>query len=212
MTAHRLQPSAMRSNDNIDWPVHPLMLSFHDLRDLPLRRLPSTVPRSMILGSVAYPDDRHGRTMITCDACRLTVKAPDVRLSFALSRRLWAFLYFIRKRNSKFNQITNRLFSNDCHCRCFPPRNALEEIAGKQFVVLQNALPIRPLRANRKGKLVDWNVNSNSAPNVDKVRQRWAAHCRERRSHLGLSFMRTDLSAYAAPVLELLCPIILSIV
>ena len=33
----------MRSNDDNDWPVHSLMLSLHDLRDLPLQRLPSAV-------------------------------------------------------------------------------------------------------------------------------------------------------------------------
>ena len=38
-TAHRPLSSAMRSNDDNDWPVHSLMLFFHDLRDLPLRRL-----------------------------------------------------------------------------------------------------------------------------------------------------------------------------
>ena len=37
----------MRSNGDIDWPVHSLILIFHDLRGLPLRRLPSTVLRSM---------------------------------------------------------------------------------------------------------------------------------------------------------------------
>ena len=42
MTAHRPLPFAMHSNDDIDWPVHSLMLSFNDLRGLPLRRLPST--------------------------------------------------------------------------------------------------------------------------------------------------------------------------
>ena len=40
MTANRPMSSAMRSNDGIDWPVHSLMLSFHDLRSLPLQRLP----------------------------------------------------------------------------------------------------------------------------------------------------------------------------
>ena len=44
MTAHRPLSSAMRSSDDIDWPVHSLMLSFHDLQGLPLRRLPSIVP------------------------------------------------------------------------------------------------------------------------------------------------------------------------
>ena len=43
MGVHRLLSSAMRSNDDNDWPVHSLMLSLHDLRDLPLQRLPSAV-------------------------------------------------------------------------------------------------------------------------------------------------------------------------
>ena len=47
--AHRPLLSAMRSNDDIDWPVHSLMLSFHDLRGLPRRGLPSTC--SMVFGS-----------------------------------------------------------------------------------------------------------------------------------------------------------------
>ena len=63
--------SVMHINDDIDWPVLSLMLSFHDLQGLPLRRLPSTVPSSMILG--------HGRTIIVCNAWWLTVKAPEVR-------------------------------------------------------------------------------------------------------------------------------------
>ena len=44
MTAHGPLSSAMCRNDDIDWPVHFLMLSFHDLRRLPLRPPPSTVP------------------------------------------------------------------------------------------------------------------------------------------------------------------------
>ena len=35
MTAHRPLSSAMRSNDDIDWPVYSLMLPFRDLRGLP---------------------------------------------------------------------------------------------------------------------------------------------------------------------------------
>ena len=31
MAASRLLSSAMRRNDDFDWPVHSLMLSFHDL-------------------------------------------------------------------------------------------------------------------------------------------------------------------------------------
>ena len=52
MAAHQFLSSAMHSNDDIDWAVHSLMLSYHDLRRLPLRRLPSTVPCRMIFGSV----------------------------------------------------------------------------------------------------------------------------------------------------------------
>ena len=46
--------SAMGSNDDIDWPVHSLMLSLHDLRGILLRWLPSTVPWSIIFGSVSW--------------------------------------------------------------------------------------------------------------------------------------------------------------
>ena len=44
----------MHSNDDIDWPVHSLLFSFHDLRGLPLRRLPSAVPCSMTFSSVSW--------------------------------------------------------------------------------------------------------------------------------------------------------------
>ena len=54
MTAHWPLSSEMRSNDDIDWPVHSLMLSFNDLHGLPLRRLPFTVLCSMIFGSVSW--------------------------------------------------------------------------------------------------------------------------------------------------------------
>ena len=53
MTVHRPLSFAMRSNDDIDWPVHSLIPSFHDLRDLTLRRLPPTGPCSVIFGSVS---------------------------------------------------------------------------------------------------------------------------------------------------------------
>ena len=58
----------MRSNNDIDWPAHALMLSLHDLRGFHLRRHLSP----------AYHDDIHCRTTITCDTWRLTVKASDV--------------------------------------------------------------------------------------------------------------------------------------
>ena len=54
MVADRLLSSATHSNDDIDWPVHSLVLSFLDLRGLPWRRLLSTVPCSMIFGSVSW--------------------------------------------------------------------------------------------------------------------------------------------------------------
>ena len=43
MVAHRLMSSVMRSNNDCDWPVHSLMLSFDDFRGLSLRRPLSTV-------------------------------------------------------------------------------------------------------------------------------------------------------------------------
>ena len=36
MVAHRRLSSATRSYDGIDWPIHSFMLSFHDLRGLPV--------------------------------------------------------------------------------------------------------------------------------------------------------------------------------
>ena len=64
----RFLSSAMRNNDDNDWPVNSLMLSLHDFRGLRLRT--SSVPCSMILA--AYRDGRHGQTMIFCDARRFT--------------------------------------------------------------------------------------------------------------------------------------------
>ena len=60
---------AMRSNENSDWPVHSLILTFRELRGLSLRRLPSTVTCSMIFDSVyqIWP------AVITCDTWKLTV-------------------------------------------------------------------------------------------------------------------------------------------
>ena len=54
ITAHRHLSSAMCSNDDVGWPIHSLMLSFHDLRGLPMWRLPSTVPCNMIFGSISW--------------------------------------------------------------------------------------------------------------------------------------------------------------
>ena len=75
MVAHRLLSSVMRSSDDSDWPVHSLMLSFHHLRGLPLRRLPSTVPCIMVFGSALYQ-----QTWLNYDNLRLlTVRTPDIR-------------------------------------------------------------------------------------------------------------------------------------
>ena len=63
-TAHRRLSSATRSIDDIDRPVHSLMLSFHDLRGL--------LRSPVVWSTVAYHGDRHGQNMITCDAWRLT--------------------------------------------------------------------------------------------------------------------------------------------
>ena len=52
MVAHRLLSSVMCSNNDNDWPVHSLMLSHHELRGLPLQRLPSTIPCILSFGSV----------------------------------------------------------------------------------------------------------------------------------------------------------------
>ena len=48
MIAHQPLSSVMCSNDDIDWSINSLMLSFHDLRGVPVRRL---VP--MIFDSVS---------------------------------------------------------------------------------------------------------------------------------------------------------------
>ena len=54
MVAHRPLSSAMHNNDDNHWLVNSLALSFRDLRGLPLRRLLSPVPCSMIFSSVSW--------------------------------------------------------------------------------------------------------------------------------------------------------------
>ena len=56
-TAHGLMLSAMHSDDDIDWPVHSLLLSLHDLDSLSLRGLPSSLPCSMIFGNIIMMTD-----------------------------------------------------------------------------------------------------------------------------------------------------------
>ena len=53
MVAHRLLSYVIRSNYDNDCPVHSLILSFHDLRLVPQRRLPSTVTGRMTSGNVS---------------------------------------------------------------------------------------------------------------------------------------------------------------
>ena len=61
----------------MDWLVNSLILSFPNLRGLPLQRLPSTF--LVIWFSAAYHDFKHGWIMTICDAYRSIVKVTDVR-------------------------------------------------------------------------------------------------------------------------------------
>ena len=69
MTAHQPLSSAMHSNDDIDWPVHSLMLPFHDLRGLPLRSLP--LRQSIMTTGQTWPNHDNLR--------RSAEKAPEVQ-------------------------------------------------------------------------------------------------------------------------------------
>ena len=103
MVARRLLSSTMRSNDDNDWHVNSLMLSLHDLSGLPMRRLPSTVPRSMIFGSVswrqAWPNHDNLR--------RLMIKFPAVRRRH-YTLLLWSF--HIAARSQKFAEISAKIY------------------------------------------------------------------------------------------------------
>ena len=49
-------------------------------------------PRSPVVwSSAAYIGDRHGRTMMNCDAWRLTAEAPKVRLGYWPAKRICSF-------------------------------------------------------------------------------------------------------------------------
>ena len=61
MTTHRLLSSTMCSNDDIDLPVHSLMLSFHDLRGLPLRLRPIAQMAIFVLGNIVVAFKAHVR-------------------------------------------------------------------------------------------------------------------------------------------------------
>ena len=66
MVSHRIMSSAMSISDDIDWPVLSLMLSYHDLRDV--RQLPSTLPRSIIFGSVSWRQTWPNLRRLTVDS------------------------------------------------------------------------------------------------------------------------------------------------
>ena len=74
VVAHRLLSSAVRINDDNDWPVHSLLLSLRDLHGIPVRR--------MIFGSSYWQMwPNHDKLR------RLTVKPVTVLLSRNDSRR-----------------------------------------------------------------------------------------------------------------------------
>ena len=76
LVARRLLSSAMRSSDDGDWPVHSVMMPFHDLRGLSLRRPPSTVPRTIdLLCLQTWPNHINllrltVETSETCERCQ----------------------------------------------------------------------------------------------------------------------------------------------
>ena len=71
VVAHQRLSSATRSNDDIDWPVHSLMLSFHDA----VRRLPSKRTYSFVLCSlcampgILHPSVSHAFSYLNRIAC-----------------------------------------------------------------------------------------------------------------------------------------------
>ena len=98
MTIHRLLSSAMRSNDDIGWAVHSLLLYPSMIYEVFI--WDEYYPLFLVVwSSTAHRDDRHGRTMIACDAWQLKVKAPDVRPEYwpvAIHIRLACALRMIR--------------------------------------------------------------------------------------------------------------------
>ena len=77
MAAQRRLSSATPSNDDMDWSVHSLMLSFQDLHGLSLRRRPSC---SMIFGSVSWRQTWSNNDSLQC--WRLTAETPEVWLGY----------------------------------------------------------------------------------------------------------------------------------
>ena len=116
---HRPLSSAMRSNDDIHWPVHSLMLSFHDFRGLPLRRLPSTVPGSMIYGSVSWRQTRPNYDNLRC----LTVDSKSswrrVRILACCHTYLFCFMLSVQYANKRSSVAFVFLISlQDIKMRC----------------------------------------------------------------------------------------------
>ena len=115
MAAHWRLSSAMRSNVALDWPVHALTLPFHDLRGLPLWRLPSMVPCSMIFGSISWQHTWPNHDTLR----RLTAEAPKVWLGFwpaaKRSRSFYALSVWYAKHPSVEYEIemdSGRVFGN----------------------------------------------------------------------------------------------------
>ena len=99
---NRLMSSAMRINDNNDWPVHSLMFSHHGLRGLLCDDFHLLFHVVWFL--IAYRDGGRGRTTLTCDAWRLTVKVPDVQ------RGYWPIAIHIYSKNSRrIERTANKL-------------------------------------------------------------------------------------------------------
>ena len=70
MAAHWCLSSATRSNDDIDWPVHALMLSFHDLPVDVIIDLCAFHQSPVVWSLAAYHGNRHRLTMLNFDGWR----------------------------------------------------------------------------------------------------------------------------------------------
>ena len=110
MTAHWLPSSVMRCNNDIAWPDHSLMLSFHDLRGLPLRQLPPTVRQWFMTTNMAEPWQL---AMLDDWQCKLLTSGEDTDLlpnkfvCFMLSMSVWhakhSSVAFVRLSRSAVN-------------------------------------------------------------------------------------------------------------
>ena len=99
IVAHRLLSFVMRSNDDSVWAVHSLMLSFHDLHGLPLRRPPSTLPCNMVF---SMPAVSQGSDKIIVDLLDLPI------LNEAAFLQLCSFLSVAALRSTPSNSKKDR--------------------------------------------------------------------------------------------------------